>query len=93
MSVVKTVAKAVTTSKAPGEQPTRIDTPHLSLEVYRENPDDLSMKMLTAGSGSFALPEMGTILNGSGVVDVAVSEPAMIYQMISLSYMFMSRSL
>ena len=85
MSVVKTVAKAVTTSKAPGEQPTRIDTPHLSLEVYRENPADLTMKLLTAGSGSFSLPEMGTILNGSGVVDVSVSESVM-------GYMLMSRS-
>ncbi len=73
MFIVTKVAKAVTTNKAPGEHPTRIDTPHLSLEVYRENPHELGAKVLTAGGGSFALPEMGSILNGSGIVDVSVS--------------------
>jgi hypothetical protein len=79
MSVIKKVAKAVTTNKAPGEHPTRIDTPYLSLEVYRESPDELSSKVLTAGTGSFGLPQMGGILNGSGIVDVSVSRLAMFY--------------
>jgi hypothetical protein len=77
MIIVKKVAKAVTTNKAPGEQPTRIDTPHLSLEVYRESPSELDSKVLSAGGGSFALPRMGALLNDSGIVDVAVSKPAM----------------
>lgn len=73
MSVVKKVAKAVTTNKAPGEEATRIDTPYLSLEVYRENPEELNSKFLTAGLGSFALPQMSGVLNGTGTCDVSVS--------------------
>ena len=73
MTVVKKVAKAVTTNKAPGEQETRIDTPHLSLEACRDYFEDLNSKLLSAGAGSFALPNMGSMLNGSGIVDVAVS--------------------
>ena len=73
MAVVLGVSKAIARNKAPGETPTRLDMPGLSLEITREKSDGMDKKAVTAGQGSFTLPNMAGLLGGTGVVDAVVS--------------------
>lgn len=74
LGTLDTLSQALTASKVPGEEATKIDTPSLSMGVSKEDIETLGKKPFTIGNSQGAevkLPENSTAF-GNGTLDQVV---------------------
>ncbi|KAL9957163.1 hypothetical protein ACROYT_G038767 [Oculina patagonica] len=69
LNTMNTLSEALVASKVPGEEPTKIETPSISLGVSRERPEDLANKTFTIGDSVVAIPENLTAF-GNKTLDI-----------------------